>query len=124
MTRAGGAPGPWDSGLQIERSNLAWRRTALGLTAALALASRFLTGSHPWAGLVLPLAAVAAGGAVMAAAARRSGRFDRWLRAREAGEAVPKAPGGRLLFTAAVLAALTAVAGVCLVVSGYGPAGP
>ncbi|WP_035698548.1 DUF202 domain-containing protein [Glycomyces tenuis] len=108
-------PGPWDRGLQPERSNLAWRRTALGITAGSVLASRLLAAAHPGLGLVLPFAALAAGGILMAAAERRSDRLGRWLRARRAGGPAPAAPGGRLLLSVAVAAVLLAVAGAFLV---------
>ncbi|WP_051393137.1 DUF202 domain-containing protein [Glycomyces arizonensis] len=121
MTKATGPSGPPDGGLQLERSDLAWRRTALGLTAALMLASRLSASAHPWLGFALPLAALAAGGILMAAAARRSGR---WLRAWRAGGPVPRAPGARLLLVATALAALAAAVGACLVLGVYGPVGP
>lgn len=124
MTKAAGPSGPGDGGLQIERGNLAWRRTALGLTAALMLAGRLSAAAHPWLGVTLPVAAMAVGGTLMAAAARRSGRMGPWVRARRAGGSVPAAPGGRLLLVAAALAALVAAVGVCLVLGVYGPVGP
>jgi uncharacterized membrane protein YidH (DUF202 family) len=111
--------GPWDPGLQPERTLLAWKRTALGLTAGLAAASRLLASDHSWLGVALPLAALALGGALAAAALRRSDRLNRWLRAREAGDPSPEAPGGRLLLTVAVVAVLLAAAGAWLALGGH-----
>lgn len=109
-------PGQWDRGLQPERSHLAWKRTALGITAGLAVAARILSSSHFWLGIALPLAALAAGTALLAASGSRSARIDRWLRS-EPAERAP-APGGRLPLALAVFAMLLAVAGGCVVLSG------
>lgn len=112
MTRSG----QWDPGLQPERSRLAWKRTALGITAGLTVAARVLSSSHLWFGIALPLTALAAGAVLFAASGSRSARIDRWLRT-GAGERDP-APGGRLPLALAVFAALLAAAGGCVVLTG------
>jgi uncharacterized membrane protein YidH (DUF202 family) len=53
MTRAGGGAPPGESGLQAERTRLAWSRTALGVLANAALLSvREFGAARPTAALV------------------------------------------------------------------------
>jgi uncharacterized membrane protein YidH (DUF202 family) len=52
---------PYDAGLQIERSLLAWRRTALAVTVVSAAGVRFTAGVIGWPAVVLGAAGVALG---------------------------------------------------------------
>ncbi|MDR7301197.1 YidH family protein [Haloactinomyces albus] len=58
-----GHSGPWDPGLQIERTTLAWSRTALAFVVATAVVIRLLAGTDVvlaavCAALTLPLVVV------------------------------------------------------------------
>ncbi|GAB3652756.1 DUF202 domain-containing protein [Glycomyces tarimensis] len=111
--------GAWDPGRQPERNNLAWRRTALGITAGMAIGARLLTAPHPWLGIALPAAAVVTGAALFAAAGVRSRRLDRDLRAVPPGGGPSAAPSGRLLLVTAAFAALLAAAAAGLILTGH-----
>lgn len=67
----GGDPtgrGPWDPGLQPERSSAAWSRTALAGTIVAALVARTASGT---AGIVIGLVGLGAAGALSLLASRR-----------------------------------------------------
>ncbi|GAB3230816.1 hypothetical protein GCM10027447_25500 [Glycomyces halotolerans] len=120
MTRRAGSGGHWDPGLQPERNSLAWQRTALGLTAALAVAARLLAAPVPWLGIVLPIAGLIGGVSLFATAGIRSCRLERRLRATPAAGPPPVAPGGRLLLVTALLATALAGAGAFLILAVLG----
>lgn len=101
----------WHSGLQLERTNLAWRRTAL-VVFGLGLAAPRLAWENVGGWSLLISGAVAAGALALFAGAGR-----RYTRAREvllAGEGL--LPDGRLVLLACVLTALLAGFGVVIVV--------
>jgi len=78
--------GPWDSGLQPERTALAWRRTGLALTIGSLIGLRVLPPLLGPAAYVLAGLGVVASLAVLAAAHRRYRRVHRLLlAARDAG---------------------------------------
>ena len=82
--------GPWDRGLQPERTALAWRRTGLALTVGSLIGLRVLPPLLGPAAYVLAGLGVVASLAVLAAAHRRYRRVHRLLlAARQAG-----GPGG------------------------------
>lgn len=87
MTGAGSrADGPWDPGLQPERTALAWRRTGLALTVGSLIGLRVLPPLLGPAAYVLAGLGVVASLAVLAAAHRRYRRVHRLLlAARDAG---------------------------------------
>lgn len=94
-----GRPGPWDAGLQPERTTLAWVRTALGFVAVSLLTARLALET----GLVA--VAVALAGTFVSALlvwmqAHRHPRRDRAVRA---GEPVP-APVASLAATVLTVA--------------------
>lgn len=62
--RGASAINPFADGAQVERTMLAWRRTALSVAVLSALAVRYVAPSLGWAGLV-----VAGGGVLLALAA-------------------------------------------------------
>ena len=85
--------GPWDPGLQPERTALAWRRTGLALTVGSLIGLRVLPPLLGPAAYVLAGLGVVASLAVLAAAHRRYRRVHRLLlAARDAGHA--RADGG------------------------------
>jgi Domain of unknown function (DUF202) len=97
---AGGTsrPGPWDPGLQPERTQLAWRRTVAAVAVGALVSLRVLPpvlGS--WA-VAVSGAGLLAGGALWVAAGRRARSVDR----------VVRSPGG-LLPDGALLLGLVAV---------------
>jgi len=99
-----GRPGPWDPGLQIERTGLAWQRTLLsGLVCALVVA-RLLAVVSWTAALVTDVLAVGCTAALGVLARHRYRSNDAALR-RHAPLADGRAP---LLLTA--LVTVTAVA--------------
>lgn len=104
---------PWDAGLQPERTELAWRRTVLAVTAGTTIAARYLGASQPVLGLVLPAVALLGGLALLRFATLRARRIDRALRTATESEN-PAMPGAALL---GVVAALCLAA--TLVATGY-----
>lgn len=81
------ADGPWDPGLQPERTALAWRRTGLALTVGSLIGLRVLPPLLGPAAYVLAGLGVVASLAVLAAAHRRYRRVHRLLlAARHAGQ--------------------------------------
>jgi uncharacterized membrane protein YidH (DUF202 family) len=98
---------PWDSGLQSERTKLAWQRTALS-TLAFSLVVTRLIAFHSW-----PLAAVVAGLAGIAAlavAVSSTGRYRRINRALHGSTALPDARSFVALCALAVVAGIGALA--------------
>ena len=82
------ADGPWDPGLQPERTALAWRRTGLALTVGSLIGLRVLPPLLGPAAYLLAGLGVVASLAVLAAAHRRYRRVHRLLlAARVAGRA-------------------------------------
>lgn len=73
------ADGPWDPGLQPERTALAWRRTGLALTVGSLIGLRVLPPLLGPAAYVLAGLGVVASLAVLAAAHRRYRRVHRLL---------------------------------------------
>ncbi|WP_209561594.1 DUF202 domain-containing protein [Frigoribacterium sp. PvP032] len=71
--------GPWDQGLQPERTALAWRRTGLALTVGSLIGLRVLPPLLGPAAYVLAGLGVVASLAVLAAAHRRYRRVHRLL---------------------------------------------
>ena len=102
--------GPWDAGLQNERTALAWLRTSLAFTVGSVLLTRLIAHEHTGAAiahlvLTLPLAV-----AVVCLSRRRYLRSDHRLRTRA------PLPGGVLVLATSALAALVGCAGVGYVV--------
>jgi len=64
--------GPWDPGLQVERTDLAWRRTSLAVAVACIAASRLLAPVLRWAVVGPVVAGTAYGVAVAAISLRRA----------------------------------------------------
>ncbi|SDT35689.1 Uncharacterized membrane protein YidH, DUF202 family [Friedmanniella luteola] len=107
-------PGPWDPGLQSERTALAWQRTLLsGLACALVVARLLALVSGP-AAVVTGIAALVTTAALAVLARRRSRRNDAALRQHR-----PLADA-RAPLLLCVLVVLTA-AGAAVVVLGAGP---
>ena len=102
---------PWDAGLQIERTGLAWQRTLLsGLTCALVVA-RLLALTSWAAGLVTGLLALGCTAALGFLALHRYRRNDSAVRQRR-----PLADGrDPLLLTALVAVTAAGAAGFVLV---------
>ncbi|WP_043668101.1 DUF202 domain-containing protein [Clavibacter michiganensis] len=100
---------PFDPGLQPERTALAWRRTALALVVGSLLGLRVLPALLGVAGLVVAAAGVITALAVLASAHRRYRRVHRALTAGSADPGTASLPGGAL---PALVAALTACAGL------------
>ncbi|MBF4624921.1 DUF202 domain-containing protein [Clavibacter sp. VKM Ac-2872] len=100
---------PSDPGLQPERTALAWRRTALALVVGSLLGLRVLPTLLGAAGLVVAAAGVIAALAVLATAHRRYRRVHRILTSGSASPGAAALPGGAL---PALVAALTACAGL------------
>ncbi|WP_125778074.1 DUF202 domain-containing protein [Antribacter gilvus] len=121
----GGERAPADPGLQAERTELAWRRTLLGMTAASLASFRLTADTFPTIGLLAGLVGLAACGLLAGLARRRHRAMDRWFRSRQetgragtataAGETLP-GNSGRLLVAVAVAAAAWAVLGAAFVV--------
>jgi uncharacterized membrane protein YidH (DUF202 family) len=98
---------PWDSGLQSERTKLAWQRTALS-TLAFSLVVTRLIAFHSW-----PLAAAVAalaGIAALAVAVSSTGRYRRANRALHGSTALPDARSFGTLCALAVIAGVGALA--------------
>lgn len=102
--------GPWDPGLQNERTALAWLRTSLAFAIGSVLLTRLIAHEHTGAAvahlaLTLPLAL-----AVVWLSWHRYLRSDRKLRTRA------PLPGGVLVLGTSSLAALLGCAGIGYVV--------
>ena len=106
------APGPWDPGLQPERTLLAWRRTVAALTVGALVALRVLPPVLGGWAAVASGAGIVAGGALWVAAARRARAVDRAVRT--PGHPLPD--GALLFWVAAVTTAGASVAAVALAV--------
>ncbi|MBN9178158.1 MAG: DUF202 domain-containing protein [Microbacterium sp.] len=97
----------YDPGLQPERTELAWRRTALALAVGSLVAMRMLPATLGGVGWVAPgIAGLVCAGALWHAARLRAARVNDVLLARTARRALPD---GALLVA---LAALTGMIGV------------
>ena len=106
MTAGSGepSPGPWDSGLQPERTRLAWRRTVAALAVGALVSLRVLPPVlGDWAAVAGGIGLVA-GVALWVAATRRARAVDRAVRT--PGRALPD---GRLLLMLAVVITAGAV---------------
>jgi uncharacterized membrane protein YidH (DUF202 family) len=102
-------PQMFSSGLQSERTFLAWRRTSLSLLVGAVLSYRVLAQAIGWWSVVVGTVGLVVTGVVWALARRRSRRFERAL---TDGELLPG--GGLLLFLGGSVA-LAAVVGLLYV---------
>ncbi|MFP5334883.1 MAG: DUF202 domain-containing protein [Actinomycetes bacterium] len=107
-----GSQGPWDAGLQPERTTLAWVRTALTTIVVCLLAAR-LARSSGLVAVVVGLGGTVASAALVTLQARRHYRRDTRLRA---GVAVD--PALLAVLGVTVLAVLVAAAALALVLFG------
>lgn len=106
--------GPWDPGLQNERTALSWLRTALAFVAGSVLLTRLIAHEHTGAAIAhlavtLPLAL-----AVVWLSWYRHLRSDRRLRTRA------PLPGGVLVLATSILTALVGFSGIGYVVLAHG----
>lgn len=104
--------GPWDPGLQNERTSLAWLRTGVALMGAALIVARLSATRSPLLGLVLAAVATVLGLAVVYTATRRYRASARSLRD---GAGLPD---GCLPGLVVVLTVLTAAAALGTVVGG------
>lgn len=102
-----------DSGLQAERTALAWTRTTLALVGVAALVARLLVIRFGlWAGLIELAGGVAAGIAML----RAGGRYQRWSTpGPRDGTAVPDTRASRAGAPNAALAAAVVVMGLAAI---------
>lgn len=116
--------GPFDPGLQPERTELAWRRTALAIAIGSLVSLRIFPLMLPSAfaawGFVPGAVGLVAACALWSAARRRQLRMTAWLHstlpgAMPAGPTTPQTPpGGGMLLTLTVLA--TAFGILCIAI--------
>ena len=102
--------GPWDPGLQNERTLLAWLRTGLAMVGAALIVARLIATRSPLLGLLLAAVAGVLGSAI---ACTVRGRYRTSARSLWAGTGLPD---GRLPALVVVLAVLTAACGLGIVV--------
>lgn len=100
---------PWDPGLQIERTTLAWLRTVLAFTASLLVLLRLIAHHSATAAVVCTLVTLPASGIVGWMIWRRHRFSDHRLR-----ESAPL-PGGALPAAATALAMLAGATGIVYV---------
>ncbi|GAB3684831.1 DUF202 domain-containing protein [Saccharopolyspora tripterygii] len=100
---------PWDPGLQIERTTLAWSRTALAFTVSLLVLLKLITHQSATAAIVCAVATLPVSGLVAWLVWRRHQHSERRLRARA------PLPGGGLPAATAVLAMLAGATGLVYV---------
>lgn len=106
MTVGGVGEAPFDPGLQLERTALSWRRTALALTVGPLVAARVLAPELGALSVLAAVGGVALGGYIALASSARYRAIHRRL----TGEAGPgPMPGAALL---AVLASVPLVGAV------------
>ena len=104
-----GAPGPWDPGLQVERTGLAWQRTLLsGLACSLAVAR--LLALVSWTAAVVAGVLAVAGTTALGVVAR-----DRFRRNDAAVRQERPLADGRAPLLLTLLVVLTAVAAAAFV---------
>lgn len=108
---------PWDAGLQPERTELAWRRTVLAVTAGTVVAARYLGAENLVLGLALPVLALLGGVALLHAGTARFRRLDARLRSAGTDDGGgPVMPGAGMLGGLALMALLVGVASAVFVV--------
>ena len=99
-------PGPWDAGLQPERTSLAWTRTGLALLVVSLLVTRLAPGSGGVA-IAAGLAGTVLAAVLMAVQPRRHQRQDARLRAGRGAR--PSAVAAIAVTGVTVLIAVTAL---------------
>lgn len=102
--------GPWDAGLQPERTELAWRRTVLTVTGGTMIAARYVGIAHPHLGVVLPLVALLGGLALLHVVTLRFDQLAAALRATPSQSGQPAIGGGIMIATLASVSLLIALA--------------
>lgn len=117
--------GPFDPGLQPERTELAWRRTALAIAIGSLVSLRIFPLMLPSAltawGVVPGAVGLVAACALWFAARRRQLRTTAWLHSTVLGAIPPgsttpqNAPGGGMLLTLTVLATAFGVLSIAIV---------
>ncbi len=116
--------GPWDAGLQPERTELAWRRTVLAVTGGTVLAGRYLGAGDPVLGLALPVLALLGGLALLHAGTVRFRRLGANLRAAGSAPAGPVMPGAAMLGALTAMCLAIGVASAVFVVAAAVPDAP
>lgn len=110
MTSSGWRDHTWDRGLQVERTKLAWQRTALSATGCSLVIARFVGFHSITAGVAIALVAIVGGIAVGMAASRR------YRRSAQALHHATALPDGRVFAMMTGLLVITGVAAVVLLV--------
>ena len=100
---------PWDPGLQIERTTLAWLRTMLAFTVSLLVLLKLIAHQSATAAIVCAVTTLPVSGLVAWLVWRRHQHSERRLRARA------PLPGGGLPAATAVLAMLAGATGLVYV---------
>ncbi|MDN5725194.1 MAG: DUF202 domain-containing protein [Propionibacteriales bacterium] len=101
---------PWDRGLQVERTKLAWQRTALSATGCSLVIARFVGIHSVAAGVAIAFVAIVGGICVGMGASRR---YRRSVRALHHATALPD---GRVFAMVTGLLVITGVAAIVLLV--------